>query len=50
MGVCTRVTTCIANQCFTSDFYHIPWHGFDTVLGVKWLQTLRPILGDFQLL
>ena len=47
MGVCTGVTISIGEHNFIVDLYVIPLGGFDLVLGVKWLQSLGPILWDF---
>ncbi|KAF3635230.1 putative early nodulin-like protein 1-like [Capsicum annuum] len=47
LGVCPQATISIGDHCFIVDFYVIPLDGFDIVLGVKWLQTLGPILWNF---
>uniref|UniRef100_A0A3Q7J7N5 Reverse transcriptase domain-containing protein n=1 Tax=Solanum lycopersicum TaxID=4081 RepID=A0A3Q7J7N5_SOLLC len=47
LGVCTGVTISIGEHNFIVDLYVIPLGGFDLVLGVKWLQSLGPILWDF---
>lgn len=46
-GICQRVRFSVADNFFVADFYIIPLGGFDFVLGIKWLQTLGPILWDF---
>ncbi|XP_068653843.1 uncharacterized protein [Aristolochia californica] len=41
---------CIEGHSFVTNFMVIPLAGFDLVLGIKWLQTLRPILWDLKAL
>lgn len=43
-GVCAAVPIRIGDEDFQLDCYVIPLAGFDVVLGVQWLDTLRPIL------
>lgn len=43
-GICKLVQIQIENEVFNIDLFIIPLEGFDVVLGVKWLQTLGPIL------
>ncbi|XP_068666496.1 uncharacterized protein [Aristolochia californica] len=40
----------IEEHSFVLDFLVIPLAGFDLVLGIKWLQTLGPVLWDFKAL
>lgn len=47
LGICKGVQFSVITHSFIADFYVIPLDGFDIVLGVKWLQTLGPILWDF---
>ncbi|KAF3645204.1 hypothetical protein FXO38_19759 [Capsicum annuum] len=50
LGICMVVQFSVANHSFNVDLYVIPLDAFDIVLGIKWLQTLDPILWDFALL
>lgn len=49
-GICIAVPLRIQDQIFYLDLYVITLGGFDVVLGMKWLQTLCPILWDFNTL
>ncbi|KAH0705931.1 hypothetical protein KY285_010452 [Solanum tuberosum] len=49
-GICTAVQFYVVNHSFCVDLYVISLDAFDIVLGIKWLQTLGPILRDFTLL
>ncbi|XP_068641881.1 uncharacterized protein [Aristolochia californica] len=49
-GISKAVTISIASTSFNAEFFVIPLAGFDMVLGIKWLQTLGPILLDFSFL
>ncbi|XP_068639395.1 uncharacterized protein [Aristolochia californica] len=49
-GINKEVRFTINNHQFSVEFFIIPLAGFDMVLGVKWLQTLGPILWDFSAL
>ncbi|XP_068662886.1 uncharacterized protein [Aristolochia californica] len=49
-GVSKDVQFSIGNTHFTTENFLISLAGFDIVLGVKWLQTLGPILWDFSAL
>ncbi|XP_068666354.1 uncharacterized protein [Aristolochia californica] len=40
----------IGSSLFRAEFFIIPLAGFDMVLGIKWLQTLGPIMWDFSAL
>lgn len=46
-GLARDVEIHIADETFTIDCYSIPIDGYDMVLGVTFLRTLRPILWDF---
>jgi hypothetical protein len=37
----------INSKEFVIDLFVIPLEGYDMVLGVQWLRTLKPILWDF---
>ncbi|XP_068662944.1 uncharacterized protein [Aristolochia californica] len=49
-GISKAVTFSIGSTSFNAEFFVIPMAGFDMVLGIKWLQTLGPILWDFSAL
>jgi hypothetical protein len=49
-GRCHQVSLKIQGQEFSTTFYLIPLGGCDMVLGVDWLQTLGPVLWDFNLM
>lgn len=46
-GLCHGLPLYIAGERFQVDGLAIPLGGFDIVLGLRWLRTLRPILWDF---
>jgi predicted aspartyl protease len=46
-GICRGIHIFINNEEFVLDFFVIPFAGYEMVLGVQWLRTLRPILWDF---
>ena len=46
-GVCTNTPMVIDEETFAINCYALPLAGFDVVLGVQRLRTLRPILWDF---
>lgn len=46
-GVCVATTLDIHGEPFVVDCYALPLDGFNVVLGVRWLQTLGPIVWDF---
>lgn len=45
--ICPTVFFSVNQHNFIAEFFVIPLAGFDLVLGVKWLRTLRPILWNF---
>lgn len=47
LGICQNVDFCVTDQTFCADFIVSPLDVFDMVLGIKWLQTLGPIVWDF---
>ena len=47
-GQCLNAPILLGNQLIHIDFYIFTLYGVDIVLGVKWLQTLGPILWDFK--
>lgn len=47
-GLCPNMPVRIEQEIYSLDCYSIPLAGFDMVLGVQWLNTLGPILWDFQ--
>ncbi|XP_068639426.1 uncharacterized protein [Aristolochia californica] len=49
-GISKAVTFSIGSTLFHAEFFVIPLAGFDMVLGIKWLQTLGPIMWDFSAL
>lgn len=49
-GLCPAMALQIATEEFHVDCYSLPLEGFDLVLGIQWLQTLGPILWDFEAL
>ncbi|XP_068641939.1 uncharacterized mitochondrial protein AtMg00860-like [Aristolochia californica] len=46
-GINKAVLFTIQGRLFEAEFFIILLAGFDMVLGIKWLQTLGPILWDF---
>ncbi|XP_017408768.2 uncharacterized protein LOC108321508 [Vigna angularis] len=46
--VCTQVPLLIQNQAFMVDFHLIDLCGPEAVLGVQWLQSLGPVLTDYE--
>ncbi|XP_068666495.1 uncharacterized protein [Aristolochia californica] len=49
-GISKPVNFTTGTTLFHAEFFVIPLAGFDLVLGIKWLQTLGPILWDFSAL
>ncbi|OMO84555.1 reverse transcriptase [Corchorus capsularis] len=49
-GYCKSVEWEVQGVKFCTNFFILPLHGCDAVLGVQWLVTLGPILWDFSLL
>lgn len=47
-GKCKQVKWNIQRHNLLADFCVLPVKGYDAVLGVQWLTTLRPILWDFK--
>nr|XP_009762266.1 PREDICTED: uncharacterized protein LOC104214313 [Nicotiana sylvestris] len=46
-GVCRQVPLSIQGCNLTMDFYVLPLHGLDLVIGVSWLATLGPVVTDY---
>jgi hypothetical protein len=49
-GRCHSISLKIQGHLFKADFYVLPLGGYNMILGVEWLQTLGPVLWDFQLM
>lgn len=47
-GRCDNVKWSVQGIQLTADFHLLPLKGFDIILGIHWLQTLGPILWDFE--
>jgi hypothetical protein len=51
IGNAFRATTLsVQGETFSMDCYTLHLEGFDIILGVQWLQSLRPIIWDFNAL
>ena len=48
IGRCTKTVLTIQGTLICVDFHILPLGGCDVVLRAQWLQTLGPILWDFQ--
>jgi hypothetical protein len=47
-GICCFIHIFIDSEEFIINLFVIPLEGYDMVLGVQWLCTLKPILWDFE--
>ena len=47
-GICTTASFSIGHERFVVDLYVLQLEEYDLVLGCQWLQTLGPILWDFE--
>ncbi|OIS96815.1 hypothetical protein A4A49_20822 [Nicotiana attenuata] len=46
-GVCRQVSLSIQGCNITMDFYVLPLHRSDLVIGVSWLETFGPVVTDY---
>lgn len=46
-GSCSQVSWTLQGQTLVANFHPLPLREYNMVLGIQWLQTLRPILWDF---